>query len=133
MDEYGYKKDDLAANFPIRMGREKKYAGICVFLEGKHHIQESILIIIEAKRADVKPTDKKLGTEQLKSCMSASVNCTFGLWVGESKEAFEKITADGQIQLVPAFDIPRRGHRELERPRFDGRGLPALTRLQDTA
>lgn len=66
IDEYGYAKNDIMLEFPIRMGTAKKRADIVVFKAGGKE-QEDIVIIIEAKREDVKASDKSKGEGQLKS------------------------------------------------------------------
>src|SRR5260364_44889 len=90
VDEYGYSKNDLAIEFPIRMGTAKKSADIVVFKAGGKK-QEDIIIIIETKREDIKASDKSKGEGQLKSYMAASSSCKYGLWVGKERYAFEKL------------------------------------------
>src|SRR5260363_226555 len=79
VDEYGYFKNDLAIEFPIRMGTAKKSADIVVFKAGG------------TKQEDIKASDKSKGEGQLKSYMAASSSCKYGLWVGKERYAFEKL------------------------------------------
>ena len=69
VEEYGYNKADIELNFPIKIGskkgRGKPKADIVIFREGSDHIQRNIHTIIETKREDVKPSDKKEGIGQL--------------------------------------------------------------------
>lgn len=110
--EYGYSKNDIALEFPIRMGTMKKRADIVVFKAGGKE-QEDIVIIIEAKREEIKASDKIKGEEQLKSYMAASSSCKYGLWVGKERYAFEKLP-EGEI--APVSDIPRAGEEKPRRP-----------------
>lgn len=114
IDEYGYSKQDIALEFPIQMGSARKRADIVIFKPGsKREVKEDILIIVEAKRDDVKISDKKLGESQLLSYMSASNACKYGLWVGKERQAFERLP-DGEI--APTVDIPRAGEDRPRRP-----------------
>ena len=113
VDVYGYDLKDLDVEFQIKMGRAKKKADIVIFQHGKEHLQENIIIIIEAKREDVKASDKKDGVDQLKSYCSASIKCKFGIWVGNEKIVY-KINEDKEFLSVP--DIPRFGDSEIPIP-----------------
>ena len=110
---YGYELKDLDVEFPIKMGRARKKADIVIFQHEKEHIQENIHIIIEAKREDVKSSDKKEGVDQLKSYCSASIKCKFGLWIGNEKIVY-KISEDKEFISVP--DIPRFGDSDIPIP-----------------
>ncbi len=112
VDEYGYSKSEIELEFPIRMGTSKKFADIVIFKPGGHK-QEDITIIIEAKREDIKMSDKVKGEDQLKSYMAACSSCKYGLWVGKERCAFEKLN-DGEIATVN--DIPRSGEERPRRP-----------------
>lgn len=103
--EYGYPKADLDIEVPIQIGRARKRADLAIYRHDAPRTQENILILVEAKRDDRKPTDGKAGEEQLKSYMAASAGCRFGLWVGQERRAFEKV--DGAFAEVA--DIPRFG------------------------
>ncbi|MBN2570413.1 MAG: N-6 DNA methylase [Deltaproteobacteria bacterium] len=112
VDEYGYSKNDIMLEYPVRMGTAKKRADIVVFKAGGKE-QEDIVIIIETKREDVKASDKNKGEEQLKSYMAASSSCKYGLWVGKERFAFEKLPDGG---VAPVSDIPRAGEEKPRRP-----------------
>lgn len=122
VEEYGYPKTDLGVEVTIAMGRARKKADLVIFRHDAKHGQDEALIIIEAKRADKKPSDGQLGEGQLKSYMSASPVCRFGLWVGKERVAFERDQKTGQIDRIG--DIPRFGDDEPERPKRD-RLVPA--------
>lgn len=112
VEEYGYPKRDLGIEVPIQMGRATKSADLVIYKQDASHLQEHILIIVEAKRDDRKPSDEKKGDGQLKSYMAASQSCRFGLWVGEERRGYEK-TDDG-FERIP--DIPRFGFHVPQRP-----------------
>jgi len=114
VEEYGYSKSDIGVNVKIEMGRARKYADLAIFSSGAKHEQAEIYIIIETKRADIKPSDDKGGDGQLISYMAPSPKCRFGLWVGEERRAYERDIATGTIERTG--DIPRFGESEPERP-----------------
>jgi len=114
VEEYGYPKDDLGIEVKISMGRARKSADLVVFRHDAKHIQNEAYIIIEAKRADKKPSDMTQGEEQLKSYMAASPACRFGLWVGQERLAFERDLKTGRVDRIG--DIPRFGEDEPDRP-----------------
>lgn len=105
VEEYGFRKADLGIEVPIRLGRARKRADLAVYRSGAPRTQENILILVEAKRDDRKPSDGQAGEEQLKSYMAACSSCRFGLWVGQERRAFE--LAAGRFEEIA--DIPRSG------------------------
>lgn len=115
LDEYKYSRADVAVEFRVKMGSAAKRADLVVFTPGGPHRQDSIFIIVEAKRADVLPKDRAEGVEQLRSYMAACSSCKYGLWVGSEKMALQKLD-DGTI--VETTDIPRHGDLEPEPPDF---------------
>lgn len=115
IDEYGYNRDDIAIEFKIKMGSTSKKADLVIFKPGSSKKQENILIIVEAKRADVLARSREDGVEQLKSYMAACMNCRYGLWVGTEKLAYEKL-ADGT--LAELVDLPVQGETEGRIPTF---------------
>ena len=115
VEEYGYPKSDLGVEVKIAMGRSRKSADLVIFRQDAKHTQDEAFVIIEAKRADEKPSDKKYGEGQLKSYMAASPVCRFGLWVGQERLAFERDLETGQIDRIG--DIPRFGDNEPELPK----------------
>ena len=114
MDEYKYSRSDIAVEHRIKMGSSRKRADLAVFTPGSTHRQDAIFLIVEAKRADVRPRDRSEGVAQLKSYMSAS-SCRYGLWVGSEKIAFERLDNGG---IVETTDIPRQGDIEPKPPDF---------------
>jgi type I restriction enzyme M protein len=122
VEEYGYSKADLELEFPIKIGSgSRKKVDIAVFPPAVEHKQENIYIIVEAKREDVRPTDRKEGIDQLKSYMAACINTRWRLWVGSEMQAFEKEQDPKRAVAAPfldATDIPLRGEHEPKRLKF---------------
>jgi len=133
VEEYGYNREDIAIEFPIKTGskkgKKKPRADIVIFREGSDHIQRNIYIIIETKREDVRPSDKKEGIGQLESYISASMNAQFGLWVGSERLAFKVIPKEGLRELEPIPDIPKRGETTIPKP-IRGSLVPAVNLKQ---
>ena len=122
VEEYGYDRADLHIEFPIKMGSGKrKRVDIAIFRPGQPHLQENIFIIVEAKREDIRPTDRKEGVDQLKSYLAACINARWGLWVGSELIAVEKETDPQRAKERPfldATDIPLKGADEPKRLEF---------------
>lgn len=121
VEEYGYDKCDLHLNFPVKMGSGKKRVDIAVFPSRAEHQQEHIFIIVEAKREDIRPTDRREGVDQLKSYLASCLNTRWGLWVGSEMVALEKETDPRKAKDRPfleATDIPRKGETEPKRLEF---------------
>ena len=114
VEEYGYLKADIAVEFPIKMGSSRKRADIVVFKEGAARKQENVYIIIEAKTEDTLPTAGE-GLAQLKTYMSASFGCRYGMWVGSEKIVVEKV--NGSLE-DGVGDIPSKGDMEPKPPVF---------------
>lgn len=115
VDEYGYDVIDMAVEFSVKMGKERKRADIVAFKPGGPRRQDTVVVIVEAKREDVSPKDKSEGLDQLKSYMSACSACRFGLWVGAERLAYERFD-DGAIDET--IDIPRFGDTQPQPPMF---------------
>jgi type I restriction enzyme M protein len=121
VEEYGYSKSDLHLEFPIKIGSGRKKVDVAIFRPGAEHKQENIYIIVEAKREDIRPTDRKEGVEQLKSYMAACINTRWGLWVGTEMQAYEKEQDPKRVTKAPfleATDIPLKGEQEPKRLNF---------------
>lgn len=122
VEEYGYSKADLHLELPIKIGSGRsKRVDIAIFPAGAEHTQDTINIIVETKREDVRPSDQKEGIEQLKSYMASSINARWGLWVGAEMHAIERETDPKKAAKNPfldATDIPLFGEREPKRLEF---------------
>ena len=116
VDEYGYDVSDMAVEFSVKMGTKKKRADIVLFKPGSPRRQDTIAVIVEAKRDNVSTKDKAEGAEQLKSYMSACSSCRFGLWVGSEKLAYEK---SDEGEMDDTIDIPRFGDTQPQPLKFN--------------
>lgn len=122
--EHKYSKEQIAVEFPIKMGNGKKRADIVVFPENatkeERKDQQHIGLIIECKKESVRPTDKGEGVAQLKTYMASCANCLWGMWTnGKHKTVYKKIIApDGIIHYEECNDIPSAdgSNNENERP-----------------
>ena len=112
VEEYGYPKEDIGIEVTIKMGRARKRADLVIYKHDAPMQQENIVIVIEAKRDDKKPSDDRDGDGQLIGYIAACPSCKFGLWVGEERRAYQKV--DGAVNRVP--DIPRFGSDGTKRP-----------------
>ncbi|MBM3150415.1 MAG: N-6 DNA methylase, partial [Chloroflexi bacterium] len=111
MEDYGYDRVDIEVEFTVNLGRSKKRVDIAIFPPRVEHKQESVKIIIECKREDVRPTDRDNGVEQLKSYLAACSNARFGMWIGSEFQVWERfVSSAGEISFVEATDIPRFGY-----------------------
>lgn len=120
--ELGYAPEQIAIEFPLRIGSQKVRADIVVFPEGREHLQEHAWIIVECKRDSIEPTAKKDGVGQLQSYMSACPNVEWGLWTnGRRKAVCRRAHIDGKTSWDEPNDIPSRGGdpEELDRPKRD--------------
>ena len=115
VEEFGYHLEDMAVEFSVKMGTKRKKADIVIFKPDGPKRQDTIVVVVEAKRDDVLPKDRDEGVEQLKSYMAACSSCRFGLWVGAERLAYEK-AEDGQIE--DTTDIPRFGDTLPRSPQF---------------
>jgi type I restriction enzyme M protein len=122
VEEYGYGRADIEVEFRIKIGTTSAGLDLAVFDSGAPHKQENVRIIVETKRAEVKPTDKDNGVGQLKSYMSACSRCHHGIWVASEKLAYRRLE-DGTID--DDIDIPRFGADEPVIPQFKDL-VPAL-------
>ena len=110
ISEYIYEKEDCKVEFSIKMASTRKSADIVIFPPNSKQIQESIKIIFECKKEDIKSNDKKEGIEQLKSYMSSCLNAEFGFWTNSiEKFCFRKIAKENKFEYEEINDIPKFG------------------------
>ncbi len=114
VEEYRYRKEDIALEFRVKMGRRANKADIAIFKQDAEKKQENVFIVVEAKREDISKKEARDGMEQLKSYMAACSSCRYGLWVSRERIGFEK-SPDGAIEEGLA-DIPSRGDLEPKVP-----------------
>lgn len=121
VNEHKYKREQISIEFPVKMGVKRKRVDIVIFPEGTDKKQENINIIIECKKEKTEPKDKKEGVEQLKSYMSACLNCEWGMWTnGKAKYVFRKVQlSDGRLDWEEPNDIPSKDGsiEEIDRPK----------------
>lgn len=120
VNEHKYHRDQISVEFPIKIGSGRTRADIVVFPENVLKEQENVNIIIECKNEKIEPTNRKEGVDQLKSYMSACLNCEWGMWTnGKSKYVFRKIKLpSGRITWEEPNDIPSKDGsiEEIDRP-----------------
>lgn len=112
IQEYGYLREDMAAEFRLKMGSARKSADIAIFLEGAAHDQQHLWAIIECKAPKVSPNDKREGIQQLQSYMSACLNAEFGMWTnGQERICYQKVLkgVGGVAEFEEIPDIPPKG------------------------
>ena len=121
VEEYGYDRQDIHIDFPIKIGNRSKRVDIVIFPPGYSHKQENILIIVETKTEDVRPNDRKEGIDKLKSCLEVCHKARWGLWIGSEMCAFEKEQNAARAAVEPFLettDIPLKGATEPKRLHF---------------
>ena len=125
VEQYGYPTEHCEPEFRIKVGSSPRRAtDIAVFSAGAEHRQENVYIVVECKRADTNPADRKDGIDQLKSYLSACLNARYGLWTnGTERHCFAKRDIDGQQTFEEILDIPRFGKTEEQSERLTRRDL----------
>src|SRR5260370_330749 len=69
--ELDYNAEQIAVEFPIKIGSRSVRVDLAIFPEGREHTQDNACIFIECKKDSTPPSSKKDGVAQLKSYMSA--------------------------------------------------------------
>ncbi len=117
--EYAFPREEIRVEFSIKLGVKKKRVDLAIFSEGSPCKQEAIWTIVECKSADIPPTHKSEGVEQLKSYLAACVNAEFGMWTnGQERFCFRKVIVKDRVDFVEVIDLPAKGKdlEEAERP-----------------
>jgi type I restriction enzyme M protein len=119
--QYKFAPRDCEPEFTIKVGSSRKRADIVVFGAGQEHTQPNAHVLIETKRADVKPTHRTEGVGQLQSYMAACLNAKYGMWTnGDDNICFAK-RQNGKDKWVfeEIIDIPGYGQTEesVQRPK----------------
>src|ERR1700683_4207506 len=111
VQEYRYKREEIAVEFAIKVGSSRKRVDLIIFPEGTKHLQNEAFALIECKKEGVSPADKKEGLEQLKSYMAACPNVRYGLWTNGSDQriCLAREVHAGIITFAEITDIPIRG------------------------
>lgn len=107
-NELGYKHSLIAVEYGLKLGSAKPRVDVAIFLKDRPKTQENIQTIVECKRENISPNDKKDGVGQLKSYMSSCLNCEWGLWTnGKQREVWRRVKhPDGREEFVESNDIP---------------------------
>ena len=129
VEQYGYPIGDCEPEFKIKVGSSRRRAAdIAVFAANTEHRQENVYLIVECKRADTNPADRKEGIDQLKSYLSASLNARYGLWTnGMERLCIAKRDHMGESTFQEMSDIPGFGKTEEEGERVTRRDLRAAS------
>lgn len=117
--EYLYPREEVAVEFPIKIGTARKRLDLAIFPEASPCKQENIWAIIECKSAEVPPTHRKEGVEQLKSYLASCVNAEFGMWTnGQERFCYRKVQEGKKHEFVEVVDLPVKGRSldDTERP-----------------
>lgn len=127
--QYKYVPKDCAPEFPIKVGSSKKRVDIVVFEPGQDHTQANTYILVETKKADVKPTHRTEGIGQLQSYMAACLNARYGMWTnGDDRFCFAKRPdGKGGWDFDEIIDLPGFGQTEEDAQRPKRRDLKVAT------
>ncbi|KNB52498.1 N-6 DNA methylase [Streptomyces caatingaensis] len=127
--QYKYAPADCAPEFTIRVGSARKRVDIVVFGKGADHTQANAYILVETKKADVKPTHRTEGVGQLQSYMASCLNAQYGMWTnGTDRFCFAK-RGDGKggWTFEEIIDIPGFGQTEADAQRPSRKDLKVAT------
>ncbi len=93
VNEHKYEPKRIKIEFTLKLGSRRPRADIVVFPKNSPELtQDHAWLIVECKSEKVEPKNKKEGVEQLKSYMSACLNCEWGMWTnGKHKEVWRKV------------------------------------------
>lgn len=127
--QYKYAPADCAPEFTIRVGSSRKRVDIVVFDKGADHTQANAYILVETKKADVKPTHRTEGVGQLQSYMASSLNARYGMWTnGTERFCFAKRgDSKGGWSFEEIIDIPGFGQTEADAQRPSRKDLKVAT------
>ncbi|MEU4313940.1 N-6 DNA methylase [Nocardia sp. NPDC024068] len=124
--EYKYPKEDVAVEWPMRIGSKNVRADIAIFPSGippEKRSQQNVYLLIECKKPGTNISDRTEGVKQLQSYMAACPNVSLGMWTNGpagGMKAYRSVI-EGKKRLFPEIpDIPRYGdEEEVGRPSFD--------------
>jgi len=108
VNELKYPRERIGVEVTLQLGSNKPRADVVIYLADLPQTQENINIVVECKKETVSTSDKKDGIEQLKSYMSACLNCEWGLWTnGKQRQVWRRYkNAAGQAEFIEFNDIP---------------------------
>ncbi|SMF45148.1 type I restriction enzyme M protein [Cellulosimicrobium cellulans J34] len=127
--QYKYAAPDCEPEFTIKVGSSRKRVDIVVFGKGADHTQADAYILVETKRADVKPTSRTEGVGQLQSYMASCVNAQYGMWTNGTERFCYAKREDGKGRWTfeEIIDIPGFGQTELDAQRPSRKDLQVAT------
>ena len=127
--QYKYPAKDCEPEFTIKSGSARKRVDIAVFEPGLDHTQANAFLVVETKKADVKPTHKTEGIGQLQSYMSACLNVKYGMWTnGDDRFCYAKRPDNkGGWTFDEIIDVPAFGQTEEDSQRPKRRNLKVAT------
>ncbi|SMY04043.1 type I restriction enzyme M protein [Brevibacterium antiquum CNRZ 918] len=127
--QYRYAPSDCASEFSIRVGSSRRRVDIMVFDKGTDHTQANAYILVETKKADIKPTHKSEGIGQLQSYMASCLNAQYGMWTnGTDRFCFAKRDdGKGGWFFEDIIDIPAFGQAEADAQRPKRKDLKVAT------
>ena len=104
----GFKKSQIAVEFPIAAGSSTKFIDIAIFQVDTPHLAENVWAVVECKRRAI--TNPKEGVAQMKSYMAVCLNCQWGMWTnGQSKAVYTKVSRAGRLQWEQRGELPLPG------------------------
>jgi type I restriction enzyme M protein len=129
--EYKYRKEDIAVEWPLKIGSKRVRADIAIFPPGvdvQLRSQTNVAVIIECKKAGTSPKARTDGVDQLISYISACPNANIGMWTnGTDLSAFRMISSEENRLPQEIPDIPHFGETsDTDRPEF-GQLRPAAS------
>ena len=129
VQEYQYPREDIAVEFPIKLGSSRKRVDLAIFDEGKEHKQDHIIVLVECKQEGTSTQDKRDGVAQLQSYMSACPNCKYGLWTNGTDErlCLRRDESSGRVEFPTVVDIPPKGREDAELDNFERHHLRMAT------
>lgn len=127
--QYKYAPADCAPEFTIKVGSSRKRVDIVVFGKGADHTPANAHILVETKRADVKPTSRTEGIGQLQSYMASCLNVQYGMWTnGTDRFCYAKRgNSKGGWTFEEIIDIPAFGQTEADAQRPSRKDLKVAT------
>ncbi|MFT4210748.1 MAG: N-6 DNA methylase [Microbacterium sp.] len=127
--QYKYPPKACEPEFAIKVGSSKKRVDVVVFDRENERTQATAFLLVETKRADVKPGNKTDGVGQLQSYMAACLNVRYGMWTnGDDRFCFAKRPdGKGGWSFEEIIDIPAFGQSEEDAQRPSRKDLKVAT------
>lgn len=127
--QYKYSAKDCEPEFTIRVGSSRKRVDIVVFHPATDHTQANTYILVETKKASIKPSHRTEGVSQLHSYMAACLNSKYGMWTnGDDRLCFAKRPdGGGGWAFEEVIEIPGFGQTEEDAQRPKRRDLKVAT------